>query len=83
MASRLCPASAEPNARFKPMNREIVTGAETESRPLNQLSYPGAPFVFTRQPLQPTSVILTHPEARQNIQRHIPSPKSSNTTHLA
>ena len=36
-------ASAEPDARLDPTNREIVTRAEIKSRTFNRLSHPRAP----------------------------------------
>ena len=39
--SRLHTISTEPAAGLKPMNREIVTWAETKSQTLNRLSLPG------------------------------------------
>ena len=44
--SRLRAASTEPEVGPKPMNREIVTWAETKSRTLNWLSHPGAPTLY-------------------------------------
>ena len=41
--SRLCTVSTEPDVGLKPMNCEIMTWAETKSRPPNRLSHPRAP----------------------------------------
>ena len=46
LPSRFHAASAEPDARLKLMNCEIMTSAEIKSQTLNQLSHPGAPSFF-------------------------------------
>ena len=42
--SRLCAVRTEPHAGFSLMNHEIMTWVTIESRMLNRLSHPGAPF---------------------------------------
>ena len=43
MPNRLHTVCVEPEVGLHPMNREIMTQAETESQTLNLLSHPGVP----------------------------------------
>ena len=43
--SRLCTLRAESDTGLKPMDREIMTQAETKSQTFNWLSHPGAPLI--------------------------------------